>query len=163
MSKSFTLIELLVVIAIIGLLSTVVMVSVGGTQKKSRDAKRIADMKALQQAVEMYQVANGVYPQGCRGYNAWSSHAPGYGDCDANYITGISSYISKLPIDPRWDSGGSGYLYYSANGNDYTLLAHGTMETICGGDPSNACNPPEIRALDRTCCTQATILLGTQR
>ena len=37
------------------------------------------------------------------------------------------------------------------------LLAHITMETIVGGDPSAAGNPTYIQALDRTCCIQPTI------
>lgn len=165
MNKSFTLIELPVVIAIIGLLSTIVLVSVGSVRAKGRDAKRIADLKALQQAVEMYQVENGSYPLGCRA--GWSGHSPGYGDCDIDYIQNISSYISKLPIDPKWDSGDYGYLYRS-DGNNYSILAHQTMETACDGsdldstrDPGDDCNPPEMQALDRTCCEQPSIWAGT--
>jgi prepilin-type N-terminal cleavage/methylation domain-containing protein len=45
--KGFTLIELLVVIAIIGLLSTMAVVSLNSARMKSRDARRLSDVKQL--------------------------------------------------------------------------------------------------------------------
>lgn len=52
--KGFTLIELLVVIAIIGVLASVVLASLNSARKKSRDARRIADIKQIQLALELY-------------------------------------------------------------------------------------------------------------
>jgi prepilin-type N-terminal cleavage/methylation domain-containing protein len=60
--KGFTLIELLVVISIIGLLSTMAVVSLNNARQKSRDAKRISDVRQIQTALELYyNDANG-YP-----------------------------------------------------------------------------------------------------
>lgn len=52
--KGFTLIELLVVIAIIGLLSTLAVVALNSARQKSRDSKRVADIKQIQTALELY-------------------------------------------------------------------------------------------------------------
>lgn len=61
--KGFTLVELLVVITIIGILATIVTVSLGGARSRARDTKRIADLKQLEVALELYTDANrGVYP-----------------------------------------------------------------------------------------------------
>jgi prepilin-type N-terminal cleavage/methylation domain-containing protein len=62
--KGFTLIELLVVIAIIGILSSVVLVSLQSSRAKARDAKRIADIGAIQQALALYYDSNNAYPAG---------------------------------------------------------------------------------------------------
>src|SRR5574344_649626 len=60
--KGFTLIELLVVIAIIGILATLAIVSLTTARSSSRDAKRIADLKQLQTALELYYNDYGSYP-----------------------------------------------------------------------------------------------------
>lgn len=60
--KGFTLIELLVVIAIIGLLSTLAVVALTSARTKARDSKRVADMKQVQTAMELYYSANNAYP-----------------------------------------------------------------------------------------------------
>ncbi|MBI3632671.1 MAG: type II secretion system protein [Candidatus Vogelbacteria bacterium] len=60
--KGFTLIELLVVIAIIGILSSVVLVSLQSSRAKARDAKRIADVGSIQQALALYYDSNNQYP-----------------------------------------------------------------------------------------------------
>lgn len=49
----FTLIEMLVVVAIIGLLSSVVVVGVGGARQKARDTKRVADIRSIETYLEI--------------------------------------------------------------------------------------------------------------
>ncbi len=60
--KGFTILELLVVIAIIGVLSSIVLVSVQNSRAKARDAKRVEEMKSIQAALEIYRSNVGTYP-----------------------------------------------------------------------------------------------------
>lgn len=61
-SKAFTLIELLVVIAIIGVLSSVVLVSLNSARGDARDVTRSAQAKELKKALEVYYLEHGSYP-----------------------------------------------------------------------------------------------------
>jgi prepilin-type N-terminal cleavage/methylation domain-containing protein len=69
MQKGFTLIELLVVIAIIGILSAVVLVSLNSARAKSRDARRLSDLRQIMTALEIYYNDNGAYPDAATTYN----------------------------------------------------------------------------------------------
>ncbi len=60
--QGFTLIELLVVIAIIGVLSSIVLASLNTAREKARDAKRVADFKTIDLALELYFDKYGRYP-----------------------------------------------------------------------------------------------------
>lgn len=60
--QGFTLIELLVVVAIIGLLSTLSILALNTARARARDAKRVADVKQIQTALEMYFNDVGAYP-----------------------------------------------------------------------------------------------------
>jgi type II secretion system protein G len=103
-NKGFTLIELLVVIAIIGLLSTMAVVSLNTARGKSRDARRMSDIKQIQTALEMYNGDNGTYFT-----TATATLASGaLGTPLANYMA--------IPDDP-----GSNTYLYASDEDTYTL------------------------------------------
>ncbi len=62
-NKSFTLIELLVVIAVIGLLSSIVLVSMRGARDKAKVAKARGDINTIFQAITVYWAATNEYPR----------------------------------------------------------------------------------------------------
>jgi prepilin-type N-terminal cleavage/methylation domain-containing protein len=59
LNKGFTLIELLVVIAIIGILSGLIIVSMGSAQNQAKDARIKADMDQIRTVAQMYNMGAG--------------------------------------------------------------------------------------------------------
>jgi general secretion pathway protein G len=95
--RGFTLTELMVVIFIIGLLSTVVLITVLPSQDRSMVTKAEADIATLEQALEMYRLDNLAYPASSEGLNALSIAPASLAD-SARYRRG--GYIKRLPEDP---------------------------------------------------------------
>ncbi|MBI2278638.1 MAG: type II secretion system protein [Candidatus Brennerbacteria bacterium] len=93
--SGFTLIEMLVVVAIIGLLSSVVVIGVGGARQKARDTKRVADLRQIQTYLE------------------------------ANYAVGgypvLSPWPSMLPRDPSTGTETNPGYAYCTSGQTYTI------------------------------------------
>jgi len=59
--SGFTLIELLVVLAIIGMLTGIVLVSLGRARARARDVRRMSDIRQLVTAQQMYEGENQVF------------------------------------------------------------------------------------------------------
>lgn len=101
--KGFTLIELLVVIAIIGMLAAAITASLNNAKQKSQDARRLADVTQIQNALALYGTdASAQFPSGTD-------------------LTPISSggYIAVVPTDPL----SSGVYVYSYQGLTDVLSA----------------------------------------
>ena len=109
-ARGFTLIELLVVIAIIGVLATVVLASLNTARRKSRDARRISDIKQIQLALELYfdGFGAGNYPLGvataCDGTQA---------NVHGLDLLVAQGYIASIPHDPNAAAATSCYRYAS--------------------------------------------------
>src|SRR3989338_9047207 len=120
--RGFTLIELLVVIAIIGVLASIVLASLNNARRKSRDARRITDVKQIQLALELYFDGQG------NQYPAAST------TCDATTNYGLqalqtSGYIPQVPRDPLSNAANYCYTYAAASsGSRTTYHLGGVLE-----------------------------------
>ena len=111
--RGFTLIELLVVVAIIGLLSTLSIVALNNARARSRDARRVADVKQIQTALELYFNDNSKYPT-----------AP-LGTSIVNPSASSTIYMAQVPTPPDPDDGSctatNAYTYTNPSSGTYTL------------------------------------------
>lgn len=138
------LLIILVVVAVIGLLVSVALINMKGTEgeEKARDAKRMQDLKQVQSAIELYYNQAKSYPQGTF-FSVWDSnygHTTNYwSGGEFPWSTGLydalvkSGYLDSLPLDPVNSEGGDGnylgdgpsidrgYVYFSDNGQHYIL------------------------------------------
>ncbi len=110
--EGFTLIELMIAIAIIAVLVVIGMAVYAEVQKKSRDARRVADVRAIQNAAEAYYSEKGYYPA-----------------AKDNVKTYLESRL--FPTDPK--TGNEEYQYSATDG---TLQDDGT----CSGVPAAVTN-----------------------
>lgn len=74
-NKGFTLIELLVVIAIIGILSAVVLASLGSARSKAAEAKIKTELRNLRTQAEIVYSEKGCYSNGTTGCTALNTPA----------------------------------------------------------------------------------------
>jgi prepilin-type N-terminal cleavage/methylation domain-containing protein len=106
-SAGFTLIELLVVVAIIGMLVSVVMVSLTNARVRSRDAKRLTDMNQIKAGLDLYFLNGAGYPDP----SLWVA---------GSNLTCNGNSIMKIPAD-------------ALAGFTYTYTTSGYTATGCGG------------------------------
>lgn len=126
--RGFTLIELVVVIAIIGVLSVLMVLALNSANKRSRDAIRLADLKRVQNGLDLYFIRRNSFPEGngivlgsenysCLNENGWQP-------------TGcVDALLDPVPMDPK----GGAYTYTTAS-SSYTLTTklEGTLENLSG-------------------------------
>jgi prepilin-type N-terminal cleavage/methylation domain-containing protein len=109
--QGFTLIEILIVVAIIGLLASIVLVGLGAFRTRGRDARRIADLRETQNALELYYTKNQRYPA-LSGGDSWASLT--------SSLIGAGIGVSSIANDPLYPD--RSYRYGIANdGQSYVL------------------------------------------
>jgi len=123
-SQGFTLIEIMAVVLIIGLLSTIVGVSIFAQVDKGRVTTASAQISNLEAVLELYRMDNANYPTTEEGLEA--------------LVTEDGKYIQKRRIPP--DPWGNPYQYEQPgqyNSNSFDLWSHGA-DGQSGGDGVNA-------------------------
>jgi prepilin-type N-terminal cleavage/methylation domain-containing protein len=108
--KGFTLIEILVVVTIIGILASITLLGLGPARRSAQDTAKIANLRSVQSALEVYFNKNGTYPD---------LDAPDMPTATGNWDTLENAvYLNaRLPHDP-----GDTYQYESAgNGTTYVI------------------------------------------
>jgi general secretion pathway protein G len=127
-----TLVEMMVVIVIIGLITAIVAINVLPAQTTARVEKAKADLRTLEQALELFHLDQSRYPTTEEGLESLTqAPAP-----DAQGLTRRTEpYVRRLPADP-W---GRPYIYVmpGADGRPYDLSSLGA-DGKDGGEAANA-------------------------
>lgn len=111
--RGFSLLELMVVLVILGILASMIVPNVMGSRDEGERQKVVSDIVALENALDMYRLDNGIYPTTEQGLDALVNE-PRMDPQPRRYRQG--GYIRRLPRDP-W-------------GNEYQLLNPGQYNTI---------------------------------
>jgi general secretion pathway protein G len=118
-SQGFTLLEVMVVIVIIGMMLSVVVPNLMGSQDTAKLQKAVQDVTALENSLSMYKLDNYDYPSTEQGLEALTQQTD-IEPIPRRFPDG--GYVKRLPKDP-W-------------GNEYFLLnpgEHGKMDVFTAG------------------------------
>ena len=93
--SGFTLIEIMVVVVILGILAAIVVPKIMSRPDEARIVKARQDILAVQSALDLYRLDNGIYPTTDQGLSALVE-MPRSQPTPTNW----KSYLKSLPIDP---------------------------------------------------------------
>ena len=116
-SSGFTLIEILVVVMILGLLISLAAPRLIGRTDDARIVKTQADIRALEEALNLYKLDTGTYPTSEQGLDALVT-LPTSGNAPRKWRAG--GYIERIPLDP-WDN----EFLFASDGRSYVLQSLG--------------------------------------
>src|SRR5262245_46257602 len=124
-SGGYTLLEIMVVVFILGLLATIVAPRILGRTDDARRAKALADLKGIEQALNLYRLDAGAYPTTEQGLEALV-HRPERPPVPQKWNS--DGYLEQVPVDP-W---GHQYVYVGS-GARYVLKSYGA-DGVEGGE-----------------------------
>jgi prepilin-type N-terminal cleavage/methylation domain-containing protein len=101
--NGFTLFELLVSISIISVMTAIAVISFGGISKKSRDARRMADLEKIRISLEAARQVGNTYPT-----------------TSTVQTILVPTYLQQWPKDPKT---GLIYTYTGLTTNTYQVCA----------------------------------------
>jgi prepilin-type N-terminal cleavage/methylation domain-containing protein len=109
--RGFTLIELLMVITIISVISSVVLASLSIAREKSRNIRRLSDIRQIETALELYYNEFGRYPDPDTGAGSGLWDTP----LDGTFLTPLvdNGFLPSHLSDPLYEDDLEGnYAYY---------------------------------------------------
>ena len=118
-TQGFTLLEVMVVIVILGILASMVVPNLMGSQERANVQKAVSDINALETSLSMYKMDNYKYPSTEQGLEALVTETD-IEPAPRRFPEG--GYVKRLPNDP-W-------------GKEYQLLnpgEHGSMDIFSMG------------------------------
>jgi general secretion pathway protein G len=127
--RGFTLIEILVVVMILGLLISLAAPRILGRTDDARIVKAKADIRAIEEALNLYRLDSGTYPTTEQGLSALVER-PDSEPVPQRWRE--DGYLERLPADP-WD----GDFLYASDGAQYVLRSLGADREE-GGEGVNA-------------------------
>ncbi len=129
-NEGFTFIELMVVIVILGILATIITVNFMEAPGEARQKKARMDIVALEGALKMYKLDNGLYPTTEQSLTALVE-APTVGVLPKKWRKGGYLDKKKVPKDP-W---GNDFVYLSPGlQGDFDILTYGADGAVGGED-----------------------------
>ncbi len=127
----FTLIEILVVVVILGILASIIVPKIMKRPEEARRTKAKIDIKAIETALNLYLLDNGVYPSTEQGLDALVTK-PTTGIIPKNWKE--EGYLDKDPKDP-W---GHPFVYLSPGlHKEFDLESYGS-DGVDGGEGKDA-------------------------
>lgn len=160
-SDGFTLIELLVVIAVIGIMSSMVLVSLGPVRDKARDARRQSDLRQINLAMEMCFDDNSCETASNGGSERYFQTIEG-----ADTVAQIGRYLNPVPEDPSgaalgyvWTANDASAQYYCVYAalqgevNTYVCSSNkGVLKKDGTGGAFTACTADTAKPCNVDCC-----------
>lgn len=128
----FTLIEIMVVIIILGILAMYVAPKLMGRPDEAKQVRAKMDIAALETALKLYKLDNGIYPSTEQGLISLVQR-PESGTIPRKWRQGGYLEKSKVPKDP-W---GNDYVYLCPGlKGDFDILCYGA-DGVPGGENEN--------------------------